>query len=89
MGEAANGAEGVELYKDLEPDYVTLDITMPVMDGVEALKQIKGYDPEAKVAMVSAAGQKDKLMDALKNGAELFFTKPFNSQEVITGLKSF
>lgn len=89
VGEATNGAEGVELYKDLEPDYVTLDITMPVMDGVEALKQIKDYDPEAKVAMVSAAGQKDKLMDALKNGAELFFTKPFNSQEVITGLKSF
>lgn len=88
VGEATNGAEGVELYKDLEPDFVTLDITMPVMDGVEALKQIKEYDPEATVAMVSAAGQKDKLMDALKNGAELFFTKPFNEQEVIAGLKS-
>lgn len=88
VGEATNGKEGVELYQDLEPDFVTLDITMPVMDGVEALKQIKAINPEAKVAMVSAAGQKDKLMDALKNGAELFFTKPFNEQEVIAGLKN-
>ena len=88
VGEATDGAEGVELYKDLEPDYVTLDITMPVMDGVTALKLIKEYDPEAKVAMISAAGQKDKLMDALKEGAELFFTKPFNEQEVITSLRN-
>ncbi len=88
VGEAANGAEGVELYKDLEPDIVTLDITMPVMDGVTALKQIKEYNPMALVAMISAAGQKDKLMDALKEGAELFFTKPFNEQEVISSLKN-
>lgn len=88
VGEATNGEEGVELYKELEPDIVTLDITMPVMDGVTALKQIKEYDPEAMVAMISAAGQKDKLMDALKEGAELFFTKPFNEQEVISSLRS-
>lgn len=88
VGEATNGEEGVELYKELEPDIVTLDITMPVMDGVTALKKIKEYDPEAMVAMISAAGQKDKLMDALREGAELFFTKPFNAQEVITSLKS-
>ena len=88
IGEATNGEEGVELYKELEPDIVTLDITMPVMDGVTALKKIKEYDPEAIVAMISAAGQKDKLMDALREGAELFFTKPFNAQEVITSLKS-
>ena len=88
IGEAANGEEGVELYKDLEPDIVTLDITMPVMDGVTALKKIKEYNPEAMVAMISAAGQKDKLMDALREGAELFFTKPFNAQEVITSLRS-
>ena len=88
VGEAANGAEGVELYKELEPDYVTLDITMPVMDGVTALNLIKEYDPEATVAMISAAGQKDKLMQALKAGAELFFTKPFNEHEVVSGLRS-
>ncbi len=88
IGEATNGEEVVELYKELEPDIVTLDITMPVMDGVTALKKIKEYDPEAMVAMISAAGQKDKLMDALREGAELFFTKPFNAQEVITSLKS-
>lgn len=88
VGEATNGEEGVELYKELEPDIVTLDITMPVMDGVTALKKIKEYDPEAMVAMISAAGQKDKLMDALREGAELFFTKPFNAQEVISSLRS-
>ncbi len=88
IGEATNGEEGVELYKELEPDIVTLDITMPVMDGVTALKKIKEYDPEAMVAMISAAGQKDKLMDALREGAELFFTKPFNAQEVISSLRS-
>lgn len=88
VGEATNGAEGVELYKELEPDIVTLDITMPVMDGVTALKLIKEYNPEALVAMISAAGQKDKLMEALKEGAELFFTKPFNEQEVINCLRS-
>ena len=88
IGEATNGEEGVELYKELNPDIVTLDITMPVMDGVTALKKIKEYDPEAMVAMISAAGQKDKLMDALREGAELFFTKPFNAQEVISSLRS-
>ena len=88
VGEAENGQEGVELYKELEPDIVTLDITMPVMDGVTALKLIKEHNPEALVAMISAAGQKDKLMEALKEGAELFFTKPFNEQEVISSLKN-
>jgi len=88
IGEATNGEEGVELYKELEPDIVTLDITMPVMDGITALKLIKEYDPEAMVAMISAAGQKDKLMEALREGAELFFTKPFNAQEVISTLRS-
>ena len=88
IGEATNGLEGVELYKELEPDIVTLDITMPVMDGVTALRQIKEHNPNAMVAMISAAGQKDKLMDALREGAELFFTKPFNAQEVIKSLKN-
>ena len=88
VGEATNGLEGVELYKELEPDIVTLDITMPVMDGVTALRKIKEYNPDAMVAMISAAGQKDKLMDALREGAELFFTKPFNAQEVIKSLRN-
>lgn len=86
--EATNGAEGVELYKEVKPDLVTLDITMPVMDGVEALRNIKEYDPDAKVAMISAAGQKDKLMEALKNGAELFITKPFSEPDVLKSLKN-
>lgn len=88
VAEAANGAEGVQLYKEVKPDFVTLDITMPVMDGVEALKKIKEFDANAKVAMISAAGQKDKLMEALKNGAELFITKPFSEPDVLKNLKS-
>lgn len=88
VGEATNGAEGVELYKEVKPDLVTLDITMPVMDGVEALKHIKEFDPDSKVAMISAAGQKDKLMEALKCGAELFITKPFSEPDVLKSLKS-
>ena len=76
------------MYKEVKPDLVTLDITMPVMDGVEALKYIKEFDPDSKVAMISAAGQKDKLMEALKCGAELFITKPFNEPDVLKSLKS-
>ena len=68
--------------------FVASPITMPVMDGVTALRQIKEHNPNAMVAMISAAGQKDKLMDALREGAELFFTKPFNAQEVIKSLKN-
>ena len=88
IAEATNGVEGIELYKELKPDLVTLDITMPVMDGVEALKKIMEFDSDAKIAMISAAGQKEKLMEALKNGAELFITKPFSEPDVLKSLKS-
>ncbi len=87
VGEAANGKDGVELYKELKPDLVTLDVTMPIMDGVEALKQIIEFDSSAKVAMITAAGQKEKLMEALKLGAELFITKPFDESKVLSSLE--
>lgn len=86
IGEATNGKEGFDMYKELSPDIVTLDVTMPVMDGVEALRQIIGFDANARVAMITAAGQKERLMEALKIGAKLFITKPFHEEEVLNSL---
>ena len=83
VGEAVNGADAIEKYKELKPDLVTLDITMPNMDGTEALKQIKDYDEDAKAVMITAAGQQNKVIEALKIGAEKFITKPFDKEEVV------
>lgn len=86
--EAINGFEAVEAYKELHPDFVTLDITMPVMDGVEALQHIMDYDHKAKVIMISAAGQQKKIVECLKIGAAKFITKPFDKDEVIKNVAS-
>ena len=82
VSEAVNGLEGVEAYKRYHPDLVTLDITMPVMEGLEALRQILEYDPAAKVIMVTAAGQQSKVIEALKQGAKKFVMKPFDPEEI-------
>lgn len=82
IGEAADGEEGVAKYKELHPDLVTMDITMPHVDGIEALKQIMEYDKEAKVIMVTAAGQKGKMVDAIKHGAKDFLAKPFEAEQI-------
>ena len=83
VGEATNGEEAIALYKQLKPDILTLDITMPVMNGLEALRGILDYDKDAKVVMVSAAGQQHNIIEALKLGATLFITKPFDNDDVI------
>lgn len=83
LGEAGNGVEALALLETVEPDILTLDITMPKMDGLETLKKITKKYPKIKVVMVSAAGQKNKVMDALKNGAKDFLQKPFQPDEVI------
>lgn len=83
IGEAVNGMEAIEMYKELHPDITTMDITMPVMDGLTALKEIMEYDPNAKVIMVTAAGQKSKMIDALKYGAAEFLAKPFEAAQII------
>ena len=83
IDEAVNGHEGVQKFQALKPDVVTLDITMPVVDGVEALKMIKALDPESKVVMVTAAGQKNKMIECIKAGANEFLTKPFEQQEIV------
>ena len=82
VGEATNGQEGYDRYVELKPDVVTMDITMPVLDGIEALKKIKGEYPDAKVVMVTAAGQKTKMVEAVQNGASVFVSKPFEPDQL-------
>ena len=84
VGEATNGQEGYEKYIELKPDVVTMDITMPVLDGIEALKKIKGDHPDAKVVMVTAAGQKTKMVEAVQSGASEFVSKPFEPEQLKT-----
>lgn len=81
--EAANGDDGFLKYKELKPDLVTMDITMPVTDGIQALQLIKHLDKDAHVVMITAAGQKEKMIQALKEGADEFITKPFEKEEVV------
>lgn len=88
LAEAENGQEGLDKYCELKPDFVTLDITMPVMDGIETLVKIKEFDPAAKVIMVTAAGQKSKMLEAIKLGAAEFLTKPFESEQIISIIES-
>lgn len=83
IGEAGNGKEAVSKYIELKPDITTMDITMPVMNGLDALKQIVDYDKNAKVVMITAAGQKTKMVDAVKYGASDFLAKPFDSDQII------
>lgn len=83
IGEASDGEEGYLKYKELQPDMVTMDITMPKMDGLECLQLIRKFDNKAKVVMITAAGQKDKMISAIKHGATEFLTKPFDKDEII------
>ncbi|WFA07932.1 response regulator [Tissierella sp. Yu-01] len=86
VGEAQNGLEAVEKFKSERPDLVTMDITMPEMDGVAALKSIKQIDSNAKVVMCSAMGQQTMVMEAIQSGAVDFIVKPFESDRVIQSL---
>lgn len=86
VGEAANGVESVELYKKLKPDAVTMDITMPEMDGIHALKEIRAYDPNASVVMCTAMGQKNMVVEAIQAGAKDFIVKPFQPDRVIEAI---
>lgn len=86
VGEAQNGIEAVQLYQEVKPDLVTMDITMPEMDGIEALKKIKEVNPEAKIIMCSAMGQQGMVMDAIRAGAIDFIVKPFDTTRVIKSI---
>jgi len=83
VGEAGNGREAVEQYNKLKPDIVTMDITMPEMDGLEALKVIRKMDSASKIVMVSAVGKEDAVREAILNGATNFIVKPFKEDKVI------
>lgn len=83
VGEADNGLEGVNQYMKLKPDLVTLDITMPVMSGSDALKEIRKFDNNAKALMVSAMGQEGIVREAVLSGARTFIVKPFTDEKLV------
>lgn len=86
-GEAANGVEAVEKYKELKPDVVTMDITMPEMDGITAIKKIREIDPNAKIIVCSVMGQQAMVIEAIQAGAKDFIVKPFQHSRVIEALQ--
>lgn len=83
VAEAPNGELGVKEYKKLKPDLVTMDITMPILDGINAVKQIMAVDPEAQIIMISSLDQKFMVLTALQNGARHYIIKPFSPEKVI------
>ena len=85
-GEAENGAIAVQKYAELQPDAVTMDITMPEMTGLDALKEIRKLDPNAKVIMVSALGQEAMVRDAVMAGAKGFIVKPYKEDTIVATL---
>lgn len=87
VGEGKNGVEAIEKYNALKPDLVTMDITMPDMTGVAALKEIRAIDSQAKVVMCSAIGQKAVVLEAIQNGAMDFIVKPFQAATVLETLR--
>jgi two-component system chemotaxis response regulator CheY len=87
VAEAENGVEAVERFKEVRPDLVTMDIVMPEMDGIEAVKQIMKIDPNAKILMCSAMGQQPLVVEALEAGAKDFIIKPFQPSKVIEAVE--
>jgi len=86
VGEADNGEEAIARYRQLQPDLVTMDITMPKMDGITAVKRIVESDPTARIVMCTAMGQKSMVLDAIEAGAKDFIVKPFEPERVIEGV---
>ncbi|MCI0519189.1 MAG: response regulator [Chloroflexi bacterium] len=84
--EADNGVKAVSLYKTAQPDLVLMDITMPEMDGLTALKEIRSHDPKARVIMLTALGQESVVLEAIKSGARDFVVKPFERDRVLTAI---
>lgn len=87
VGEAENGIEAIEKYRELKPDLVTMDITMPDMTGLAAVKAIREIDGDARIVMCSAMGQNAMVMEAIKNGALDFVIKPFKASAVLEALR--
>ena len=87
VGEAENGQIAVEKYKELKPDLVTMDITMPELDGIGAVKEIKKINPAAVIVMCSAMGQQSMVIEAIQAGARDFIVKPFQADRVVEAIK--
>ena len=87
VGEAENGAIAVNKYAEVKPDLVLMDITMPEKDGIQALKEIRSNDANAKVIMCSAMGQQAMVIEAIQSGAKDFIVKPFQADRVIEAVK--
>ena len=87
VAEAVNGAEGVERFRIYRADITTMDITMPVLGGIDAVKDIIEIDPDAKIIMVTAAGQKANMIEALKKGAADFIQKPFDMDVIVNTIE--
>lgn len=87
VGEAGSGGEAAQKYQELKPDLVTMDITMPEMDGIEGVKKIHSLDSNAKIIMVSAMGQKTMVLEAMQSGAINFIVKPFDKDKVLETVK--
>lgn len=86
-GEAENGIKAVEKYTEIKPDLVMMDITMPEMDGIQALKKIKEGDPGATIIMCSAMGQQAMVIESIQSGAKDFIVKPFQADRVLEAVK--
>lgn len=86
--EAVDGADALEKYKEVTPDLVIMDITMPNMDGLEALKAIKAHNPAATIVMCSAMGQESMVIEAIKSGAKDFIVKPFKPDRILKTVSS-
>jgi len=87
VGEAENGTVAVRMYEELSPDLVTMDITMPEMDGIECVKAILAKDPQANIVMVSAMGQQAMVMEAIQAGARDFIVKPFQQERILQAIE--
>jgi two-component system chemotaxis response regulator CheY len=87
VGEASSGVEAIQLYRDLKPDLVTMDIVMPDMGGIDAVKAIVGEDPDAKILMCSAMGQQGLVVEAIQAGARDFVVKPFQPSRVLEAVQ--
>ncbi|MCX7708916.1 MAG: response regulator [Clostridia bacterium] len=87
VGEAENGARAIEKYKELIPDLVVMDITMPEVDGIQAVKEIKKINADAKIIMCSAMGQQAMVIESIQAGARDFIVKPFQAERVVEAVK--
>lgn len=88
VGEASNGREAIDAAKKFQPDILTLDITMPEMDGIQAVKEILRVSPKTRIIMVSAMGQQSMVIEAIKQGAKDFVVKPFDKSRVYQSIKN-